>query len=80
MAEPYVPISCAIHDKLLDLAVRRESADLTIGNDDGKERLVTGVIADVFSREGAEFLRLADGDLIRLDTIARLNGEEVLPA
>lgn len=80
MDDSYVPISCAMHDKLLDLAVRKKSSDLRVQSDTGEEQVVTGVIVDVFSRDSAEYLRLAEGDLIRLDKLVTVDGEQVVPA
>lgn len=79
MDDSYIPISCAIHDKLVDLAVRKKASDLRVRGDSGEEQVVTGVIVDVFTRDGAEYLRLEEGDLIRLDRLVTVDGEEVLP-
>lgn len=77
MNQPYHPISCAVHDVMLDLATRRQPCVLTIEGDDGASSEVSGIIEDVYSREGAEYLRLSDGPTIRLDRIVRLDGRPV---
>lgn len=79
MDRPYLPISCAVHDRLLSLATLREECELTLEGPPGAPRRVRGVIADVYSRGGAEYLRLQDGATIRLDEIRALNGLPVPP-
>lgn len=69
MDTPYVPISCALHDRLLDLATRRQESDFLISHGDDEPDHVHGTIVDVFSRSGAEFLQLEDGRTFRLDTV-----------
>lgn len=80
MEQPYVPISCQVHDEMLALATRRQECELTVESEDGSAEQVRGVIVDVYSRDGAEYLRLHDGRNYRLDRILRLDGEEVPPA
>lgn len=78
MDQPYEPISCSIHDEFLALATLRRSCELTVLSEDGGERTVSGVIADVYTREGAEYLQLRDGATFRLDRIRALNGKPLL--
>lgn len=80
MDRPYVPISCAVHDELLALATLRRECELTIAPPDGPAVRVRGVIVDVYSRGGAEYLELSDGGTYRLDRIQALNGRPVPPA
>jgi Rho-binding antiterminator len=74
MDRPYVPISCEFHDRLLASATLGEECELEIGSDVGVAERIRGVIADVYSRGGAEYLRLDDGRTLRLDRIRALNG------
>ena len=73
---------CSMHDKLLALATRKQPCTLLVQDDgaEGGPRQVEGVIIDVFSRDGAEYLRLQDGALFRLDKLDTVDGELVLPA
>lgn len=72
----YEPIDCSVHDKLLARATSRTLTDIVYrgadGTDEG-ERVVQGTIVDVFARDGAEYLHVADEDSrrieIRLDRI-----------
>jgi Rho-binding antiterminator len=74
MDQPYDPISCSVHDEFLALATLRRSCELTVVLSDGQTQTVSGVIADVYTRAGAEYLQLRDGPTFRLDQIRALNG------
>lgn len=76
MDQPYEPISCSIHDELLALATLRRDCELTVVLSDGQTRTVSGVIVDVYTRAGAEYLQLRDGPIFRLDQIRALNGRQ----
>lgn len=78
MNQPYVPISCAVHDELLALATLRRECELTLVRGDGRPERVRGIIADVYSRGGAEYLELRGGGTYRLDQIQALDGK-VMP-
>lgn len=80
MNGPYIPISCDMHDRLLDAATLRRECELTIAGAPGDARRIRGVIADVYSRDGAEYLQLRDGTTLRLDEILEFDGQAVYPA
>jgi Rho-binding antiterminator len=73
-ARDYDPIDCSLHDRLEELATLRQPCDVEFRTEDGRRQTASGVIADVYSREGAEYLRLADGVAVRLDRIEAVNG------
>jgi Rho-binding antiterminator len=75
MDQPYEPISCSIHDEFLALATLRRECVLTVVGPDGESQIVSGVIEDVYTRAGAEYLRLRGGPTFRLDRIRALNGK-----
>ena len=77
---PYEPISCTVHDRLLAAATLRQPVDLEIGSPGEAPAQVRGVIADVYSRGGAEYLRLVDGSTFRLDELRSLDGGPVGPS
>ena len=79
MNRPYVPISCAVHDQLLALATLGKECELTVEESEGSTKLIRGVIVDVYSRAGAEYLQLRDGPTLRLDVIRALAGQPVPP-
>ncbi|MEK8088206.1 Rho-binding antiterminator [Thermithiobacillus plumbiphilus] len=75
MSEPYQPIACAFHEQLELAALKRQPVILHL--QDG--RSLAGVIEDVWTAQGAEYLRLKAGNepvTLRLDLLARL--EEAL--
>lgn len=72
MTTVYKPISCSLYDKLEALATRRESVEFTVG-----EQTIRDIIVDVFSKDQAEYIRLKNGLVIRLDKIEKINGEAV---
>lgn len=75
MPSKYTPIPCAFHDRLLHFATLREAVRIVYVPEGGSEEaVVEGVIVDVYTQEGAEFLRLHDGLRIRLDQLVRVAG------
>ncbi|MBK8231556.1 MAG: hypothetical protein IPK72_13450 [Candidatus Eisenbacteria bacterium] len=74
MSDPYRPIDCGEHDRLLDLSTRRRSCALRYRDDSGVVLSLTTHIADVFTRAGAEFLTTGDGRDIRLDRLIEVDG------
>ncbi len=74
---PYRPIDCGFHDRLLHHATRRDTLELVI-DEGGIQTKISTVIEDVYTQSGAEFARLADGRILRLDQILGLGGDEPL--
>jgi Rho-binding antiterminator len=69
--EHYTPIDCTFHDRIEALATtrRRVLLELDAGQPGGKT-VAEGVIADIWTAPSKEeFLRLDDGETIRLDRI-----------
>lgn len=65
----YVPVACGFHDHLEHLALGRRICRVTFV-EAGREQVVEGMIADIITTQGAEFLVLAGtDDRIRLDRI-----------
>lgn len=75
MDQPYEPISCDIHDAFLARASLRRPCQLTVRQPDGQSAQVEGVIEDVYTRAGAEYLVRRDGPTFRLDQILALDGK-----
>ncbi len=69
--EPYEPVSCDYHDQLEAAAMHKTSVELEFDLD-GVAQRQRGRIADVYTADGAEFVRF-DSDSgpleIRLDRI-----------
>lgn len=66
---PYRPIDCGLHDILLDRATRRVVVAIRHRAPDGSEATTTDRIVDVYTAEGAEYLRTAGGVVVRLDEL-----------
>lgn len=72
----YRPIDCDQHSVLELLAMRRAAVTLIGVDGAGAARNINGVVADVFTRDGAEYLRLENDQGahdVRLDRIRALH-------
>lgn len=68
MSEPYQPIDCALHSELEVAAEHRHPVALRLKSGD----ILDGVIEDVWTKDGAEYLRLREQDrtrTLRLDEL-----------
>ncbi|HEY1090927.1 MAG TPA: hypothetical protein VGE47_07545 [Burkholderiaceae bacterium] len=70
----YQPISCELHDLLEARATARQPVPLRFVDADGTVQLRSAGIADVFAREGAEYLVLSTGENLRLDRLVEVDG------
>ncbi len=70
----YTPISCDLHDELTAAATRKDRVELQY-EDHGTTQNDRGVIRDVYSADGEEWVRFDAGNdsvKIRLDRIQKL--------
>jgi Rho-binding antiterminator len=74
MIKPYQVINCDFHDVLEVAAMQRKTIVLDYVAADGAQKEITSQIVDVFAQAGADYLRLIDGELIRLDQIVAIDG------
>jgi Rho-binding antiterminator len=58
---PYVPISCDFHDLLEVHATQRKPARISYRDDGGAVRVISAVIADLYARDGADYLSTDTG-------------------
>ncbi len=58
----YAPIACDLYDQLIEAATRRRAVTLRRAGHTSRV-----VIVDIFTREGAEWALLEDGETVRLD-------------
>jgi Rho-binding antiterminator len=72
--QPYVPVSCEFHDVLEGLASTQHVAPITWLGTDDRRQTRTGKVADVYSSDGAEYLLMQSGEIIRLDRIIEADG------
>lgn len=69
--QDYTPISCDDHDRLEDVSVRKQQVELEFDRQGVRQR-ERGLIADVYTADGAEWVRLSatGGELeIRMDEL-----------
>lgn len=69
--EKYEPVSCDYHDQLEAAAVTRKDVELEFDAQGVRQR-ERGRIADVYTDDGAEYVKLENGDgsvRVRLDEI-----------
>lgn len=72
-SQPYQSIACSLYDTLEALATRKSDC-VIIYKTENREQSVTSRIVDLFSHNGAEYLKLENGITIRLDTLITVNG------
>ncbi len=75
MKTPYRPVSCDFHDELLALVTRKEKVKVVIFNNKGTLDSISGLIVDVYTKNGEEFLQIENQKPIRLDKIITYNGK-----
>lgn len=70
---PYRPINCSFHDVLLDRATRRKTVIVQYLSENAV-RETAGIINDVLTKNGAEYMVLDNGQTIRLDFLKSVDG------
>jgi Rho-binding antiterminator len=75
MRDKYIPVSCDFHDELTTLATLSEPVKIFVFNEEGTLDSITGIIEDVYTRNGEEFLLVNNNKPVRLDKIITLNGK-----
>lgn len=73
----YRPINCEFHDVLESCATLRKTVHIESISPNGTCQSRHAVITDVFSKGGAEYLTLGDGEIIRLDALVSVDGRGV---
>jgi hypothetical protein len=71
--QPYSPIPCAFHDRLLHFATLRQAVRIVyLPEGNSEEAVAEGIIEDVYTQASAEYLRLHDDLTIRLDQLVQV--------
>ncbi len=70
----YQPINCEFHDLLEDLATVRKRTRITFLGAGGDRQHRDAVVTDVYAREGAEYLSMDSGEILRLDQLVEVDG------
>jgi Rho-binding antiterminator len=75
--DEYVLVSCDFHDHLEEWSTLRQTCQITYRDANNHLIEVQGRIVDIYAADKADFLKLDDGTVIRLDKIVSVNGKEV---
>jgi Rho-binding antiterminator len=71
---PYRIVSCGFRDVMEAATVLRKSTVLIILNENEIEETIEGLIRDIFTEKGAEYLVMNGGRIIRLDRVMSVDG------
>lgn len=69
----YKPIDCRYYDHLEAAASKREHVNLQYLSDIREFLTASGIINNIETKNGEEYLTLSTGEEIRLDRVVRLN-------
>lgn len=67
----YSPVDCNFYDELEALATLKKKCEIIYKNEVGVKVKTEGVIKTFFTKEKAEYLKLEDGTIIRLDKLVQ---------
>lgn len=73
----YRSVACGFYDRLEALAVRGQRVVFVYTTEAGAVEQRTARLADLYSRDGAEYARLDDETVIRLDWLVSVDGVPV---
>ena len=65
----YKPVSCDLSDELEGLSLKKKPVQLKVSTLNGGTDWKQGHIQDLFTQDHADFVKLSDGTVIRLDKI-----------
>ena len=63
------PVSCDLNDCLEEIATLKRQCTITYRNEKNEFTKVEGRIIDIYAAEGADWCKLSDETVIRLDKI-----------
>jgi Rho-binding antiterminator len=70
----YRPVDCLLHDQLESAATLRKKVRIAFRDSTGGSGQLEDRIVDVYTRAGAEYVKLEGGREIRLDDLQEVNG------
>ena len=73
----YKLINCSFHDELEALAILRQMCKIIYQTEDDTILEVDSQIVDVYAANQEEFIKLKDGNKIRLDRLISVNGKSI---
>ena len=75
--DDYTPVSCDFHDELEAIATLRQTCRIVYRTDATATAEIEGRIVDVYAANHADYVKLEDGTIIRLDRVVSLNDKRV---
>ncbi|MCP4442053.1 MAG: hypothetical protein GY810_24350 [Aureispira sp.] len=75
--DEYKSISCNFYDLILARATFKSLENITYLDPQNKQLTVESKIIDVFTKEKAEYLKLEQGTIIRLDKIISIGKDKL---
>lgn len=75
--KPYRLVACSFHDELEAIATLHTRCAIAYRDYDDIPQTVTAHIVDVYSANGADFIKLDDATIIRLDHLISVAGKPV---
>lgn len=76
MENKYHPIDCNYYDELVLLVMRKKPCEIVYRNEVNEEITVQSIIMDVYTKEKAEYIKLSNDQVIRLDHLISADGKE----
>ncbi len=75
--DTYTPVSCDFHDELEAIATLRQTCRMVYHTETSATAEISGRIVDVYAANHADYVKLEDGTIIRLDQIISVNDQSV---
>lgn len=72
----YQPISCSFYDVIVLHIMKAKEVNVFYKSAEGELINQLTVLKDVYTSKGEEFVVLKDGEIIRLDRLMKIEGEE----
>lgn len=73
----YRPINCSFYDILEANATLKKTIRVVFLTTDGQQTETQGRIVNLFTKNKEEFVALSDGNLIRLDQLISVDGQQL---
>ncbi len=76
----YTPVSCGLQDKLEAIATLHRTAKITYQSDTDGTATTESKVVDIYASNGADYCKLENGTIIRLDKLETIHagGEQIL--
>ncbi|MBW4516105.1 MAG: hypothetical protein KME11_12900 [Timaviella obliquedivisa GSE-PSE-MK23-08B] len=75
--DSYTPVSCDFQDELEAIATLRQTCRIVYHTEANTTSEVEGRIADIYAANHADYVKLEDDTVIRLDQIISVNDKRV---